>query len=81
MMDRFTIRMIVAFMGIEALIALGGGMWLAAHEKSLPDALIALGGVALGNLGTFLVSARSSVDTQAVNVVKPNDPMPVDPGV
>lgn len=78
--DRLTIRLIVSFMGIIAVGIVYGGIWLADHNSSLPDALIALGGVALGNLGTFLVSSRTGTDAQDVTVVnEAADPVPVDP--
>lgn len=74
------VNMIVAFMGSSALSVILGGIWLAAHGSSLPDALIALGGVALGNLGTFLVSTRGAGEPpQEVQVVnQPDAPVPVD---
>lgn len=80
MTDNLTVRMIVVFMGTAALLVLAGGVWLASAERSLPDALIALGGVALGNLGTFLVSTRTGASsgeggtvTASVDVTAPTD--------
>ncbi len=80
MTDRITIRMIVLFMGLASLAVIAGGIFLANDERSLPDALIALGGVALGNLGTFLVSTRGSGDAEPVTVVNtPDDAVPGNP--
>lgn len=82
MTDHFTVRLIVSFMGTIALAIVLGGIYLAVRERSLPDALITLGGVALGNIGTFLVSTRGSGDApQDVTVVnQPDNAVPVEPG-
>lgn len=80
MSDKLTLRMIVGFMGAVALAVVGGIIWLADHGKTLTDAGIALGGVALGNLGTFLVSTHGSNEPAAVEVVNPPAaPVPVEP--
>lgn len=80
MVDKLTVRLIVVFMGTIAAIVVLGGIYLADHDKSLTDALIALGGVALGNLGTFLVSTRGAGESpQDVTVVNPpSDPAQVE---
>lgn len=65
------VRLVIIFLGIATLIIIGGGVFLAAQEKGIPDALIGLGGTALGALGAML-SKTSAPPTgpQEVRVVE-----------
>lgn len=81
MTDRFVVRVVVIFLGTIALTIVGGGIWLAFKDHSLPDSLISMGGGALGGLTAFLVSTRTTGDTQPVQVMNdPGDAVPVTPG-
>lgn len=51
MTDNVTVRMVLAFAGVTVLAAMLGGIALAIYDRTLPDALIALGSGALGLLG------------------------------
>lgn len=63
MTSKLTVNMIVAFLGLTAILTIVGGFVLSMADKSIPDALIALGSAGLGALGTLL--ARTS--TEPVN--------------
>jgi hypothetical protein len=80
--DRMTVRIVVTVLGAIAFVVVAGGIYLADHDKSLTDAVIAMGSAALGGLSTFLVSSSTRTDApQPVNVVNPPDePVPVEPG-
>lgn len=56
--DRFTVHVVVVFLGLVALASVAGGYWLAYAKVTIPDSLIALGASALGALGAVL--ARTS---------------------
>lgn len=69
-------KLVLTFGGLIALMAMAGGIVLAFTDRTLPDALIALGSGALGLLsGAALPTGRQSVviDQPA------NQPVPVDP--
>lgn len=82
MTDRFTVRAVVLFLGMTVVMVVAGCIWLTAHDKQLPDALISTGGVALGGLTGFLISSKSGTsDTQPVQVMnQTGDAVPVTPG-
>jgi hypothetical protein len=66
--DVLTIRMVLAFAGLTVLAAMLGGIALAYTDRTLPDALIALGSGALGLLGGAALDTRSGPqDVQVVN--------------
>lgn len=52
--DRPTVRIVVAVLGIIAVAVVLGGIWLAADDKALPDALIAIGSGAAGAVAALL---------------------------
>ncbi len=56
--DRLTVQMVVAFIGLFGLITISGVILLAYEGRSIPDPLSALGGAAVGALGSLL--ARTS---------------------
>lgn len=64
MTDRFTIRAVVMYLGLVVVLSLVGGFVLSFVGKQIPDALIGLGSVALGSLGTLL--ARTGSEPQQV---------------
>lgn len=85
MTDRFTVRAVVVFLGVFALLGLLGLLWLI-HGGADPQLLAipaGLAGTALGALGTLLASTSSSHgDPSPVEVVNdPAQPVPVDPQV
>ncbi len=55
MTDSRTVRLVVLLAGLTLLATVGGGIALAALDKALPDALIALGAGALGLLSGLAV--------------------------
>lgn len=73
MTDAKTIRMVLAFAGLTVLAAMVGGIALAYSDRTLPDALIALGSGALG----LLAGAMMPTGRQEVVIRQPaNDPVP-----
>lgn len=71
------ISLVIIFLGLTTLTIVGGGVYLAAAEKTIPDALIGLGGTSLGALGAML--SKTSTGPQPVQVVSPlAAPVPVD---
>ena len=78
MTDRFTVRSVVVFLGVVVVMVVAGCIWLTAHDKQLPDALISLGGVALGGLTGFLISSKSGPTDGALPTVEA--PVTVTPG-
>lgn len=74
MNDALTLRMVLAFAGLVVLLAMAGGIVLAFYDRTLPDALIALGSGALGLLGGALMPSGR----QEVIIRQPaNEPVPV----
>lgn len=71
------ISLVIIFLGLTTLAIVVGAIVLALDEKSIPDALIGLGGTSLGALGAML--SKTSTGPQAVQVVnRAADPVPVD---
>lgn len=79
MADRLTVRMIVAVLGFIAVTIVVGGIWLANEDKSLTDALIAIGAGAVGSLSSFLVSTRGGSSEPVTVTNPPTAPVPVEP--
>jgi len=76
MADKFTVRIVIAFLGFGFLLCLVGGFVLAAQRIDVPEFLVGLGGTALGSLGTLL-SRVGTEGPQDVNVVNDRrDPVP-----
>lgn len=74
MTDPLTLRLVLAFAGLTVLAAMVGGIALAYTDRTLPDALIALGSGALGLLG----GAAIPTGRQEVVIRQPvNEPVPV----
>lgn len=70
-------RMVLVFGGLTVLAAMLGGIVLAFTDRTLPDALIALGSGALGLLSGAAIPASGR---QSVVIDQPPDrPVPVDP--
>lgn len=59
MTDSFTIRLVVISLALVALVCVGGGLVLAYGEKSIPDAIIGLGSVAVGAVAGILARTSS----------------------
>lgn len=78
MTDRFVVRAVVIFLGVISLTCMAGGLWLAAHDRSLPDSLISIGSTALGGLVGFLISSKSNPADQVLPTVEA--PVTVTPG-
>ena len=77
-MDALTTRLVLLFAGLTVITAMGGGIALAFYDRTLPDALIALGSGALGLLSGAALDTRGRQDVRVVNT--PGDPVPVDAG-
>lgn len=75
-MDALTTRLVLLFAGLTVLAAMGGGIALAFYDRTLPDALIALGSGALGLLSGAALDTRGRQDVRVVNA--PGDPVPVE---
>lgn len=54
MPDRWTVRLVAAGLALTALVVVIGGVWLAASDHALPEALVAIGSGAAGALGALL---------------------------
>ena len=57
--DTLTVRLVVVFIAMIVLSVIVGTVVLTLYSKSMPDAVIALGGVGLGALGAMLASTAS----------------------
>ena len=58
MTNKYTVWMVILFVGIIALTSLGGAIWLIAVDRTVPDQLWGAGTTAIGLLGGMLVSTR-----------------------
>lgn len=58
--DRTTTHLVVILLGAVALLCVAGVIGLVAIGKAAPDSLIALGGTAVGSVGSILVQGRST---------------------
>lgn len=65
--DAFVVRAVVVSLGLLAVLVVCGGIWLSLVERTIPDALIAIGSAAAGSLGTIL--ARTSSEPHPVTIV------------
>lgn len=63
-------RLVILFLGVTVLGALGGCIMLANQGKTLPDVLVGTLGTALGALGAVL--AKTSDSPSTVNVAPPS---------
>lgn len=71
------ISLVIIFLGLTTLSIVVGAIFLALEEKTIPDALIGLGGTSLGALGAML--SKTSTGPQPVHVINPPaDPVPVE---
>lgn len=52
--DKWLYRMVILVLGLVAVLALGGVVWLRLHELEVPDALVAFGSSALGAIAGVL---------------------------
>lgn len=76
MNDGRIVRLVLIFGGLIALAVVLGGIALAYSNRTLPDAVIALGSAALGLLGGIPIQTAREV--QRVVVEQPADqPVPV----
>lgn len=72
--DPITLRMVLAFAGLTVLAAMFGGIALAYTNRTLPDAVIALGSAALGLMGA---AVNFSAGRQEVVIRQPaGEPVP-----
>jgi hypothetical protein len=76
-MDALTTRLVLAFAGLTVLLAMAGGIALAFDDRTLPDALIALGSGALGLLSGAALDTRGSRQEVVVRQ-DPGQPVPVE---
>lgn len=76
-MDALTTRLVLLFGGFTVLAAMGGGIALAFSDRTLPDALIALGSGALGLLSGAALDTRSGRQ-EVVVTNQPGEPVPVE---
>jgi hypothetical protein len=87
--DRFTVQMVVLFIGLSGLITIMGLIVLAYLGREVPEPLSTLGGAAIGALGTLLAhtsteerraesrtSASGAIPVEVTN--PPGKPVPVE---
>lgn len=76
--DQGNVRLAIIVLGVLALTCLIGGIVIVLNDKSLPDALIAIGASAATAI--TLVITRPVGGVQSVEVVNRDaEPVPVDP--
>lgn len=79
MNDQSTVRMVIGVLGALALLVVAGGIYLTSQDRSIPDALIAMGSGAAASVGTLLARTGTN-EPQQVEVVNVSaEPVPVDP--
>ncbi len=71
--DRLTVQMVVAFIGLFGLITISGVILLAYEGRSIPDPLSALGGAAVGALGSLLARTSTVERPEAKSSVQSSD--------
>lgn len=77
--DQKTVRLVISVLGMLALTVVIGAIVLSYQEKTIPDALIALGSVSVGAVAGILSKTSGSETPQAVEVVNvAADPVPVE---
>lgn len=80
MNDQSTVRLVIAVLGALALAVVIGGIVLAFDDKSMPEALIAMGAGGAGAIAGILSRTSNPEIPQPVEVVNVvGDPVPVDP--
>lgn len=79
MNDQSTVRLVIGVLGALALAVVIGGIYLVSNDKSIPDALIAMGSASAASVGTMLARTGTN-EPQPVEVVNVTaDPVPVEP--
>jgi hypothetical protein len=78
MNSRLNFNLLVSFLGFTVLVDVIGGIVLTYADKSIPDALIALGSAALGALGTAFINPPNGDSPLPVSVE--NEPVRVTTG-
>lgn len=77
MTSQWTINLVVIFLGLVTIAAMGIAGVLLLNDKSIPDMFVAMGAGALGGLTGVLVSTRSDNTVTVANTV--DRPVPTDP--
>jgi uncharacterized membrane protein HdeD (DUF308 family) len=73
--NQSTVRLVIAFLGLLALVTVVGGIVLALNDKSLPGELIAIGSAAAGSVAGILSRTGEDAEVRVVNDA--NDPVPI----
>jgi NADPH-dependent curcumin reductase CurA len=63
--DQSTVRLVIGVLGLLAFTVVAGGIVLALSDRSIPEALIAMGSAAAGAVGSILARTGGS-DPQPV---------------
>jgi hypothetical protein len=71
--DQKTVRLVIALLGAVALLTVAGGIYLTSDGEEIPDALWAIGSLALGALGGLL-SQTNATPTAVVVEQREADP-------
>jgi uncharacterized membrane protein YjjB (DUF3815 family) len=58
--DQKTVRLVIALLGLVAVLTVAGGIYLTATNHELPESLVAIGSLALGALGGLLSQTNST---------------------
>lgn len=66
MNDQSTVRLVIGVLGLLAFTVVAGGIVLAITDRSIPEALIAMGAAAAGAVGSILARTGSSEPTPVV---------------
>lgn len=59
-MNRVNLNLVAGLLGLIAAIVVVGGIVLALSDKTIPEALVAIGSGAAGALASLLAATRSS---------------------
>jgi hypothetical protein len=76
--DQRTVRLVILLLGVIGVLIAAGGIYLAANDKAIPEALVALGGTVVGGLAGLLSQTNATptpvqmipVDPQALGNIR-----------
>lgn len=77
-MDPTTQRIAIVTMGVIALAAIGGCLYITAIGREVPAPLVALAGVVVGSIATLILPTQRIVHEASVH--HPHDHIPPAPG-
>lgn len=76
--DQSTVRLVIAGLFLLAICTVVGGIVLAMTDRSIPEAIIAIGSAAAGAMGSLLSRTGSNEPADVRVVNQPRDAVPVE---